>query len=42
MRKLDHLNWVEELSFVSYGLRLGVRTNQPGLLDQLSPLLPPG
>jgi hypothetical protein len=42
MEKLDRLGWVAGFSFVSYGVRIGVRVNQPSLLEELEPLLPPG
>jgi hypothetical protein len=42
MEKLDRLGWVAGLSFVSYGVKIGVRVNQLSLLDRLKPLLPPG
>ncbi len=42
MQKLDRLGWAAGISFVSYGLRIGIRTNQPEVLEQIRPLLPPG
>jgi hypothetical protein len=42
MEKLDRLGWAAGLSFVSYGLRIGVRVNEPELMDRILPRLPPG
>src|SRR5205809_3342164 len=42
MRRINRLGWVDGICFVSYGLRIGVRTNQPELLPHLGSLLPPG
>jgi hypothetical protein len=42
MQKIDRLGWAAGISFVSYGLRIGIRTNQPEVLEQVRPLLPPG
>lgn len=42
MGKLDRLVWAEELSFISYGVRIGLRANKPGTLDKYLPVLPPG
>lgn len=42
MQNLDRLGWAEGLCFRSYGLRIGIRVNQPEVLDRLMPLLPPG
>jgi hypothetical protein len=42
MRKIDRLGWADGICFVSYGLRIGVRVNEPELLDRVVPLLPPG
>src|SRR5438876_210754 len=41
-QRLRRLSGEEAISFVSYGLRIGIQTNQPGGLDWLIPLLPPG
>jgi len=40
--RIDRLGWSAGTCFDSYGLRVGVRTNAPGLLDRLEPHLPPG
>jgi hypothetical protein len=42
MEKLDRLGWVAGFSFVSYGVKIGVRVNDPSLVGELEPLLPPG
>jgi len=42
MKKIDRLGWVAGLSFLSYGNRIGIRTNSPELMDRLPDLIPPG
>jgi len=42
MEKIDRLVWAEGLSFISYGVRIGLRANKPGILDKFLPVLPPG
>jgi hypothetical protein len=42
MQKLDRLGWAAGLSVSAYGVRLGVRTNDPSVLARVWPLLPPG
>jgi hypothetical protein len=42
MAKIDRLGWAAGLCFRSYGLRIGIRVNQPEVLERLLPLLPPG
>ncbi len=42
MRELDRLGWTAGLTFRSYGVRFGVRTDDPSVLGRLSPFLPPG
>src|SRR5579862_5116240 len=42
MQKLDRLGWAAGICFRSYGVRIGIRTNTPEVLDRLPPLLPPG
>ncbi len=42
MDKIDRLGWAGGLAFTTYGLRIGVRTNTPAVLDQLPAVLPPG
>jgi hypothetical protein len=41
MEKLDRLGWAAELSFQAYGLAIGVRTNDAGLLQTILSYLPP-
>lgn len=42
MEKLDRLGWAAELSFESFGLPIGIRANDAGLLQLIRPYLPPG
>jgi hypothetical protein len=42
MRKVDRLGWAAGLSFTSFGVRIGVRTNDPDVLDRVRAVLPPG
>jgi hypothetical protein len=42
MGRIDRLGWLAGTCFDAYGLRVGVRTNAPALLDRLGPHLPPG
>jgi len=42
MAKLDRLGWTAGFAFTSYGVRIGVRTNDSGVLDQMRDYLPPG
>jgi hypothetical protein len=42
MEKLDRLGWTAGISFLSYGLRVGVRVNEPHMLDRLKHSFPPG
>lgn len=42
MAKLDRLGWTAGLSFTSYGVRVGVRTNDPLGLASFAERLPPG
>jgi hypothetical protein len=42
MRKLDRLGWAAGLTFRSYGVRFGVRTDDPAALERLAEFLPPG
>ena len=41
MRKLDRLGWAAGLTFKSYGVRFGVRANDPLVLGRLAEFLPP-
>jgi len=34
--------WSETICFISYGVRVGIRANRRGVLDQIFPHLPPG
>ena len=40
--RIDRLAWRAGTCFDAYGLRVGVRFNDPALLERLSPHLPPG
>jgi hypothetical protein len=40
--RIDRLDWRAGTCFDAYGLRVGVRFNDPALLERLSPHLPPG
>src|SRR6266545_1899194 len=42
MKKIDRLGWAAGFSFLSYGNRIGIRTNRPELMDSLLDLIPPG
>jgi hypothetical protein len=42
MRKLDRLGWAAGLTFKSYGVRFGVRADDPTVLARLAEFLPPG
>src|ERR1700755_3553056 len=42
MSKIDRLGWAAGFAFESYGVRVGVRTNDPAALERLSAHLPPG
>jgi hypothetical protein len=42
MDKLDRLVWAEGSSILSYGVRVGIRVNKPGILERVLPFLPPG
>lgn len=42
MEKLDRLGWAAELSFQTFGLPIGIRTNDAGLLQAIPRYLPPG
>lgn len=42
MKKLDRLGWTVGFSFEAFGSRVGVRTNNPALLDALRARLPIG
>src|ERR1044072_9440344 len=42
MDKIDRLVWAEAVSILSYGVRIGIRANKPGILEQVMPFCPPG
>src|SRR6266566_3241341 len=42
MQKLDRLGWADGICFTSYGLRIGIRVNEPEVLARLPDHLPPG
>lgn len=42
MQKVDRLGWAAGWSFQGYGVRLGVRSNDPAALDLIRPFLAPG
>jgi len=42
MRKLDRLGWAAGMTVLAYGVRIGLRTNQPEALEKLTAILPPG
>jgi hypothetical protein len=42
MEKIDRLGWADGISLHAYGRRVGVRTNEPTVLDRVAELLPPG
>jgi hypothetical protein len=39
--KLDRLDWAEGIAVITYGVRVGIRANQPGLIARYLPWLPP-
>lgn len=42
MRKLDDLEWRAGITFLSYGVRVGIRVNEPSALERIKTFLPPG
>jgi len=42
MEKIDRLGWAAGFSFSSYGIRVGIRANDPKALKRVTELLPPG
>jgi hypothetical protein len=42
MEKIDRLGWAAGFSLISYGRRIGVRSNDPEILGRLHQYLPPG
>ncbi len=42
MEKIDRLGWADGFTFSSFGVRIGIRVNEPGLGEALKSLMPPG
>ena len=42
MQKIDRLGWATGISIHAYGRRLGIRTNDPTVLERVEEVLPPG
>lgn len=42
MEKLDRLDWTDGFSFLSYGVRIGMRANNSEALSRMQESLPPG
>jgi hypothetical protein len=42
MENIDRAPWAESLTFTSFGVRIGIRVNQPSFRKSLAALLPPG
>jgi hypothetical protein len=42
MAKIDRLGWADGMSFKAYGVQIGVRVNEPSILNDLVDRLPPG
>src|SRR5207249_4859741 len=42
MQRIDRLVWAAGIRFVAYGVRIGIRTNDPEILDEVGDALPPG
>jgi hypothetical protein len=42
MEKIDRLGWADGITFSSYGVRIGIRVNDPDILGQVQKYLPPG
>src|SRR6266513_980323 len=42
MDKLDRLGWAAGLTVSTYGVRIGIRTNRPDVLDRVTASMPPG
>ena len=39
--KLDRLDWAEGITVIAYGVRIGIRANRAGVIEQYLPFLPP-
>jgi hypothetical protein len=42
MEKLDRLGWADGIAYRAYGTRVGIRVTEPGFVDRIQSLLPPG
>ena len=42
MEELDRLGWAAGIAFTAYGVSVGVRVSDPGVLERVRALLPPG
>src|SRR5260370_23974690 len=42
MAKIDRLGWADGISFIAYGVRVGVRVNDPAILRDVMARFPPG
>src|SRR5262249_30425794 len=42
MSKLDRVAWAGGIAFLTHGIRVGIRVDDPAVLDRLPPHLPPG
>jgi hypothetical protein len=42
MEKLDRLEWTEGIAFTCHGARIGIRVNNPSILERIPGHLPPG
>src|ERR1051326_8812262 len=42
MEKIDRLGWAAGISMYAWGLRIGIRTNRPEVMERIPDLLPPG
>jgi hypothetical protein len=42
MAKIDRLGWADGISINAYGVRVGLRVNDPAILPELIARLPPG
>ena len=42
MQKLDRLGWAAGMAVRAWGVRIGIRSNDPEILAEVAPYLPPG
>src|SRR5213596_1413710 len=42
MAKIDRLGWADGMSFTAYGVRVGVRVNEPAIIRDVIARFPPG